>query len=114
MDFTIPTELTEELEQFKAFVSLNITPNLSTWYREGSVPRDIHLKLSSEGYTGFEMKEGRLSKRSTLRAALIGEYLATLSPGVAVVALAHVDFLSEWPANSWKVWRRNLGQAQRR
>ncbi len=91
MDFNIPTELTEELVLFKAFVSRNIAPNLSTWYREGSVPRDIHMKLSSEGYTGFEMKEERLSKRSTLRAALLGEYLATISPGVAVVALAHVD-----------------------
>lgn len=89
MDFSMPAQLSEDLERFKAFLGEHLTPNLSKWYEEGAVPRSFHRAVGEGGWNGFEYKGGRLTKMSELRGALIGEHLASISPGVAVAALAH-------------------------
>jgi alkylation response protein AidB-like acyl-CoA dehydrogenase len=91
MDFSIPEELTQEASRFEDFLKEHVTPNLSTWYREGSVPRALYPAMGAEGWFGFEMEDGRLMKLSALREAIVGEKIATISPGVAVAALAHAD-----------------------
>jgi hypothetical protein len=46
MDFSIPEELAQEVSRFKDFLKEHVVPNLSTWYREGSVPRALYLRAS--------------------------------------------------------------------
>jgi alkylation response protein AidB-like acyl-CoA dehydrogenase len=43
------------------------------------------------GWYGFEAGQGRWSRKSALREALIAEELAKCSPGAGVAALAHAD-----------------------
>jgi alkylation response protein AidB-like acyl-CoA dehydrogenase len=47
--------------------------------------------MGKEGWLGFEIKDGLLEKLSALRGAMVSEQIATISPGVAVAVLAHVD-----------------------
>jgi alkylation response protein AidB-like acyl-CoA dehydrogenase len=91
MDFEIPSELREDMQRFKAFLSEHLAPNLSSWYRYRAVPRSFFLALGREGRFGFELKEGRLSKQPALKAAMAMEQLAAVSPGVAVAVLGQVD-----------------------
>jgi alkylation response protein AidB-like acyl-CoA dehydrogenase len=50
----------------------------------------LHL-LGAGGWYGIKVKGERLIRGSALREAMIAEELAKVSPGVAIVALAHVD-----------------------
>jgi len=90
MNFSIPLQLSEDLERFKTFLKKHLLPNLSAWYRDGKVPRSFHLAMAEADWLGFNLEDGRLVKHSTLREALVGEHLALISPGVAVATLAHV------------------------
>jgi alkylation response protein AidB-like acyl-CoA dehydrogenase len=91
MDFSIPEEIAQEVSRFKDFLKEYVVPNLSAWYREGSVPRTLYLAMGADGWFGFEMEDGRLLKQSALREAVVGEQMATISPGVSVATLAHAD-----------------------
>jgi len=91
MDFSIPENYARDVEDFKVFLKEKLMPNLSGWYRDGAVPRSFHEAMAEAGWFGFEMKEGRLVKPPALKAALVGEQIAMISPGVAVATLAHVD-----------------------
>jgi alkylation response protein AidB-like acyl-CoA dehydrogenase len=91
MDFTIPENLSKEMEGFEAFLRERLQPKVTAWYEEGAVPRSFHAAMGEGGWLGFEFKENRLTKFSALRGALVAERLAALSPGVAVATLAHVD-----------------------
>jgi len=91
MDFSIPLDLSEEVAHFNTFLEEKLVPELSTWYQSGAVPRRFFSAMGGGGWLGFSFQEARLSKLPALRAALLGEQLAMLSPGVAVAILAHVD-----------------------
>jgi alkylation response protein AidB-like acyl-CoA dehydrogenase len=47
--------------------------------------------MGSGGWYGFSVQNGRLEKHAALREALLAETLASVSPGVAIAALAHID-----------------------
>jgi len=91
MDFSIPRPLSEEVERFQTFIGLHVAPNASDWYRDGAVPRSLFKTMGEGGWFGFRSAGPGLEKLSALRGALIAEKLASLSPGVAVAVLAHVD-----------------------
>jgi alkylation response protein AidB-like acyl-CoA dehydrogenase len=91
MDFSIPSELSEDLDHFKEFLAKHLMPNLGSWYQQGSMPRSFFQTMGEEGRLGFGFDEERIAKHSSLRSALNMEHLATLSPGVAVAILAQVD-----------------------
>jgi short/branched chain acyl-CoA dehydrogenase len=91
MDFSIPNEMRDEIQGFKAFIEENLGSHLSTWYEERSVPRRFFSAVARGGWLDFTMEGERIVKRSAARSALLMEQLAMVSPGVAVAILAHED-----------------------
>lgn len=91
MNFLIPQETLDELKRFRAFLDKELSPHLSRWYEQGAVPRAFFPLTSRQGWFNFSMKEDRVVKHSALRQALLAEETAKISPGVAVVLLAHQD-----------------------
>lgn len=91
MDFSIPAELSQDRDRFKGFLDEHLVPHLSVWYQEGAIPRSFFDAVGKGGWFGFEVKQGLLEKLSALRGAMVSEQIATISPGVAVAVLAHVD-----------------------
>jgi alkylation response protein AidB-like acyl-CoA dehydrogenase len=87
----MPTELVKDLDRFKGFQKDYLEPNLSDWIRNAEVPRNYYMTMGERGWLGFRWNNGLLEKLSALRGAMVQEHLATLSPGVAVATLAHVD-----------------------
>jgi alkylation response protein AidB-like acyl-CoA dehydrogenase len=91
MDFSLPPPYLEELERFQSFLDLRVNPEIFNWYREGAVPRSFFHAMAEAGWYNFRADNGRLDKLSALRWALFMERLASISPGLAVMVLAHVD-----------------------
>jgi alkylation response protein AidB-like acyl-CoA dehydrogenase len=91
MDFSISQETLEEIDGFKSFLHKYLSPSLSLWYEQGTVPRTFFSLMAEEGWLNFSVKEGLLVKKSSLREALLAEQIAKISPGVAVAVLAHQD-----------------------
>jgi len=91
MDISIPSELKREIEKFKKFLQLEVERDIATWYKDREVPRQFFLAMAAGGWFGFKFEQGRLSKPSMLRQALLMEQLAILSPGLAVATLVHTD-----------------------
>jgi short/branched chain acyl-CoA dehydrogenase len=91
MEFSMPVGVKEELQKFRTFLDLHMSPHLSSWYQKGEVPRAFLSFLGQEGWLSFSMREGAMTKGTALRAALLMEELARLSPGVAVTVLAQED-----------------------
>ena len=91
MDFAIPAAITQDLNQLKDIVRTQIVPNLSSWAQKQKMPDTFLHLLGAGGWYGIKMKGERLIRGSVLREAMIAEELAKVSPGVAIVALAHVD-----------------------
>ena len=91
MDFAIPAAITQDLNQLKDIVRTQIVPNLSSWAQKQKMPDTFLHLLGAGGWYGIKMKGERLIRGSALREAMIAEELAKVSPGVAIVALAHVD-----------------------
>jgi alkylation response protein AidB-like acyl-CoA dehydrogenase len=79
MDFSITAELTHDQDRFKGFLNEHLVPNHSAWYQKGAIPRSFFTTMGKEGWLGF------------VRGAMVSEQIATISPGVAVAVLAHVD-----------------------
>lgn len=91
MDFSIPRETLEETGRFRTFLEKLLSPQLSQWYEQGTVPRSFFSLVADQGWLSFSYKNDRINKRSALREALLAEQLAKVSPGVAVAVLAHQD-----------------------
>jgi alkylation response protein AidB-like acyl-CoA dehydrogenase len=91
MDFSVPAEYLDDIEQFGSFLKRNLGPHLSQWYKTGEVPADFYRHVGEKGWFGLQWRNGRMVKTSALREALLAEELAKLSPGVAVAVLAHVN-----------------------
>ena len=91
MDFTIPTAITQDLHRLRDFIRTELVPDLSSWTQKQKVPDTFLQLLGTGGWYGFKIEEERLVRGSALREAIIAEELAKTSPGVAIVALAHVD-----------------------
>lgn len=91
MDFSIPSAVSDDLSRFKDAVRTGIIPDLKSWTQKQKVPDTFFRLMGEGGWFGFSIKGGRLTRGSALREALIAEELAKVSPGVAIVSLAHVD-----------------------
>ena len=91
MDFAIPAAITQDLNRLKDFIRTQIVPDLSSWAQKRQIPDTLLHLLGAGGWYGIKMKGERLIRGSALREAMIAEELAKVSPGVAIVALAHVD-----------------------
>jgi short/branched chain acyl-CoA dehydrogenase len=91
MDFFLPREITDDVTKCRAFLQQHLSPHLSQWYDQGAVPRSFFPLVAEQGWFSFSFKDGRISKRSALREALLAEQMAKISPGVAVAVLAHQD-----------------------
>jgi alkylation response protein AidB-like acyl-CoA dehydrogenase len=91
MDFAIPTAITQDVNRLRDFIRTHIAPGLSSWAQEQNMPDTFLHLLGAGGWYGIKMKGERLIRESALREAMIAEELAKVSPGVAIVALAHVD-----------------------
>jgi alkylation response protein AidB-like acyl-CoA dehydrogenase len=91
MDFSIPTELEAELEDFSAFLQRRVLPHLAAWNCDQTVPRSFFRALGQAGWYGYRWENGQMVKRSGLRETLILETLSALSPGLAVTVLIVSD-----------------------
>ncbi|KPJ76240.1 MAG: hypothetical protein AMJ54_12405 [Deltaproteobacteria bacterium SG8_13] len=91
MDPTLPDERIKEISEFRSFLSEQVRPNLSGWYKNGQLPVDFFRTFGEAGWFGIRWEADRLVRTSALREALIAEELAKLSPGLAVAVLAHVN-----------------------
>lgn len=91
MDFSFPAELMADLEGFKRFLGEELIPNLSTWYREGAVPRSFFQAFCGAGWFPFEKGSSGFTEQSTLKQAVLMEELARHSPGVAVAMAVHIS-----------------------
>jgi alkylation response protein AidB-like acyl-CoA dehydrogenase len=91
MDFSIPDELTRELEHFQDFIKSHLKPDISAWNKKKEIPRNIFSALGDGGWYGLQSKNDDLTKGSALREAMLAEAVAKASPGVAVAILAHID-----------------------
>jgi alkylation response protein AidB-like acyl-CoA dehydrogenase len=91
MDFSVSSDLSEERVGFRRFLDSRVEPNLSVWYRNGSIPKDFFSAMGRQGWLGFKIEDGMLEKTQPLRGAIVLEEIAIRSPGVAVAVLAQVD-----------------------
>ena len=91
MDFAIPSEISADCDRFKAFIKAHVLKDLFNWNTRREIPKPFFQNMGAGGWYSLETNNGRLSRGSALRKAIIAEELAKVSPGVAVAALAHVD-----------------------
>ena len=91
MDFTIPPAVTEDLNRFQVFIKNRVAPELRMWNKQRQVPQNFFQNMGTGGWFGLQLNDTRLARKSALTEALVAEALATVSPGVAIAALAHVD-----------------------
>ncbi|MGD8210447.1 MAG: acyl-CoA dehydrogenase family protein [Desulfobacterales bacterium] len=91
MDFEIPAAITQDVSRLRDFIQTQIIPDLSSWTQKRQIPDTLLQLLGAGGWFGIKVEGGRLKRGSALREAMISEELAKVSPGVAIVALAHVD-----------------------
>jgi alkylation response protein AidB-like acyl-CoA dehydrogenase len=91
MDFAIPAAISQDLDRLKDFIRIQLVPDLPSWTRKQKMPQTFFHRMGAGGWYGFKVKAGRLVRGSALREAILAEELAKTSPGVAIVALAHVD-----------------------
>ncbi len=108
MDFSIPTDLIEDRNRFREFLKQKLSPNLPGWQKHGDIPRDFYSEMGNGRWFGFEVKADRIHRMSSLRGALVGEEMASLSPGVCVAALAHAELglMGLWLFGSDQLKRR--------
>ena len=73
MEFSIPKEYIDDVARFKLFLEKQVKPHLSDWYQQKSMPRGLFESMAKGGWFNFQFNNGKLSKLSALRSALIGE-----------------------------------------
>ena len=95
MDFSLPEGLAEELNRFRTFLREGLTPNLSQWYGDGSVPLSFFQELGNNGWLGFSTVEDAVHEQPALKQAILMECLARLSPGVAVAVAVQISLGSK-------------------
>lgn len=91
MDFSVPESVKNELKIFQEFLDEQVKPHLAGWYQRKTLARELFSKMGKGGWFGFSWKNGTISKKDSLRGAILIEHLARISPGVAVAFLAHND-----------------------
>jgi alkylation response protein AidB-like acyl-CoA dehydrogenase len=91
MDFTVPQSVSEDLDRFTEFIKTQLTPDMKSWTRQRELPPAFFRRMGESGWFGLTLRNGRLTRESALREAMVAEKLAVLSPGAAIAALAHVD-----------------------
>jgi alkylation response protein AidB-like acyl-CoA dehydrogenase len=91
MDFRIPAEFTENLERYKEFLSVRLTPNINKWYAEKEIPRSFFEELGARNWLGLEQNGNGYCEHKALKEALMEEHLGAVSPGVGVAVLVHVS-----------------------
>jgi hypothetical protein len=91
MDFQMPSQFIENLDDFEQFLSARLTPNLSTWYAQKEIPRDFFLGLGAGNWLGFEPDGNGYRQQAALKQAILMEHLSAVSPGVGVAVLAQVS-----------------------
>jgi alkylation response protein AidB-like acyl-CoA dehydrogenase len=91
MDFNIPEIWIEDLKGFTIFMDDYIAPNLPAWYRAQEIPRHFFRRMAEGGWTGFTVSRGKIKRLATLRAALIYDELARMSPGLALASLVNAE-----------------------
>ena len=91
MDFAIADEITEDLEQFAAFLRTQMEPFLAEWYKREAVPREFFQDLGKEGWLGFTLRNGEFVEHSYVRQTILLEQLAKISPGVAVAIMVQTS-----------------------
>jgi len=90
MDFDIPATISQDLDRLRDFIQTRLGPDLSAWTQKQQIPDAFFHLMGENGWYGFKIIGERLIRGSALREAMITEELAKASPGVAIVALAHV------------------------
>jgi short-chain 2-methylacyl-CoA dehydrogenase len=91
MNFSLPQEINEDLKRFKAFLNQHLRPRVSQWYQDGAIPRSFFEELGSSGWLGFVAGNQGIQEQSALKQATLMEYLARLSPGVAVAVAVQIS-----------------------
>ncbi|MHC1729672.1 MAG: acyl-CoA dehydrogenase family protein [Syntrophobacteraceae bacterium] len=91
MDFRIPAEFLENLENYKQFLAERLVPDLGRWYSEKEIPRGFFRELGAHNWLGFDPKGEQYQEQSTLKQVLLQEQLGTVSPGVGVAVLVHIS-----------------------
>ena len=91
MDFSVPPAVSQDLNRFKEFINTQVSPDLKSWTRRRELPPAFFHRMGEGSWFGLGFRDGRLTRESALKEALVAEELAVVSPGVAIAALAHVD-----------------------
>jgi alkylation response protein AidB-like acyl-CoA dehydrogenase len=91
MDFSFPQEISEDLNHFQIFLDKHLRPRVSQWYEDGVIPRSFFQELGSNGWLGFSAGNDGIREQSALKQAILMEYLARLSPGVAVAVAVQIS-----------------------
>ncbi len=91
MNFSLPQEISEELNRFQAFLDKRLRPRLSQWYEDGVIPGDFFQELGGTGWLGFVAGDEGIQEESALKQAVLMECLARLSPGVAVAVAVQIS-----------------------
>jgi len=91
MDFAMPDNVAEDLEEFTNFLRNHMDPFLTEWYKKEVIPREFFQKLGKDGWLGFKQKNGQFVEQSYLKQTILMEKLAKISPGVAVAVLVQIS-----------------------
>jgi alkylation response protein AidB-like acyl-CoA dehydrogenase len=91
VDFTIPQHIAQDVDRFRGLLKGSFAAELAAWHRAGELSREFFAELGQGGWYGTVFVNGRLSRGSALREAMIAEEFAKVSPGAAIAALAHAD-----------------------
>ena len=92
MAFMLAEEIQQEEKRFDTFLQEHLTPHVSQWYRDGTIPSQFYRQLGAQGWYGFAYEAGQIVPKPALRNARLMERLARYAPGVAVaVFTAHID-----------------------
>jgi len=91
LDFSIPAEVSKDLDRLKEFIKTRLVPELPSWSRKRELPPAFFRHMGEGEWFGLKFINGRLARKSALHETLIAEELAKVSPGAAIAALAHVD-----------------------
>ena len=73
MDFSIPADLSEDIEHFREFIKAQVKADLSGWNQKQEIPRRLFQAFGKGGWYGLAANDNRLVKGSALREALLAE-----------------------------------------
>ena len=91
MEFSIPAEVSRDLDDFESFLDTHLAPQLAKWYQDEALPREFFQEMGREGWLGYSQDNGSVQEDSAFRQAILFEHLAKISPGVAVAILVQIS-----------------------